>query len=75
MIGANEVCVVCDKPLTRGLYNEDSALFCTVECATFFARAVLAIVYLPGEDYRKIYNWLGEFDLVAKRRKRSGGRH
>jgi glycosyltransferase A (GT-A) superfamily protein (DUF2064 family) len=61
-------CIVCNKILTEGLYREHLSKFCTATCAAWFGRAVANMIYLDGDDYRKIDNWLGEFMMVQKKR-------
>lgn len=61
-------CIVCFKPLEHGLIYEPHSRFCNTVCATFFARAVEHVVFLDGDNYRAIDNWLSQFMMVQKKR-------
>lgn len=64
-------CMVCDKPLHTGLYNESGSLFCSGVCAAWFGRAVANAVFLSGEDLLRIDNWLLRFTEILRKRTRN----
>jgi hypothetical protein len=64
----SKFCIVCGKPIRKGLYDEPLSEFCNTVCAVWFARAVANNVFLDGDSARKIENWLRQFVQVRKKR-------